>query len=50
MSLAPFINVFTEKDLRGQQLTEMKIPNEKWKVVGKAKQPMDAMYKEVCTK
>ena len=45
-----YFTVFTEKDLRGQQLTEMKIPNEKWKVVGKAKQPMDAMYKEICTK
>jgi hypothetical protein len=28
----------------------MEIPNEKWKVLGKANLPMDAMYKEVCTK
>jgi hypothetical protein len=45
-----YFTVFTEKDFGGQQLTEMEIPNEKWKVLGKANQPMDAMYKKVCTK
>ena len=45
-----YFTVFTEKDLGGQKMTEMEIPNEKWKVLGKANQPMDAMYKKVCTK
>ena len=45
-----YFTVFTEKDLGGQKMTEMEIPNEKWKVLGKANLPMDAMYKRVCTK
>ena len=45
-----YFSVFTDKDLGGQQLNEMRIPDEKWKVLGKSNQPMDAMYKEVCTK
>jgi len=45
-----YFTVFTDKDLKGQQLNEMKIPNEKWKEVGKTKKPMDAMFKEICKK
>jgi hypothetical protein len=45
-----YFTVFTDKDLGGQQLSGMEIPNEKWKVLGKANLPMDAMYKRVCTK
>ena len=45
-----YFSVFTDKDLGGQQLNEMRIPDEKWKVLGKSNQPMDTMYKEFCTK
>jgi len=45
-----YFSVFTDKDLGGQQLNEMRIPDEKWKVLGKSNQPMDTMYKEICTK
>lgn len=43
-----FFTVFTEKDLSGQKLTEMKLPNEKWKLLGKTKKPLDALFKKAC--
>jgi hypothetical protein len=43
-----FFTVFTEKDLNGQKLTEMKLPNEKWKVLGKTEKPLDVLFKKAC--
>lgn len=45
-----FFVVFTEKNLTGQKLTEMRLPNEKWKVHGKTNKAFDALYKETCSK
>lgn len=45
-----YFTVFTEQDLTGQQLTEMKLPNEKWKKYGKTHKPFDALFNEVCSK
>jgi hypothetical protein len=42
--------VFTEKNLTGEQLTEMKLPNEKWKKYGKTHKPFDALFNAVCSK
>lgn len=45
-----YFTVFSGQDLSGHQLTDMELPNEKWKVLGKTNYPMDAVYKELCTK
>ncbi len=44
-----FFTVFTEKDLNGKKITEMKLPNEKWKMLGTSKKPLDAVFRKVCT-